>query len=158
MTRLLCLALILVSSTALADHYRPRWHQRPGRPAPIDMSRLRALTDACNSAMEGPTNEARCLDLVSRSRLTDLELRIRACEDAMEGDDNELACIGTMTSSWLQLTAVRACEDAMEGDANELRCMSTVAGSRYEPAELVRYCEETATGDDAELACIARWR
>ena len=56
------------------------------------------------------------------------------------------------------VTAVRACEDAMEGDANELRCMSTVAGSRYEPAELVRYCEETATGDDAELACIARWR
>jgi hypothetical protein len=156
MTRLLCLGLILLSSTALADHgRRQRWH----RPQPvIDMGRLRALTNACDSAMEGPDNERRCLDTVSRTRRGDVEAVISSCEDAMEGDDNELSCIATMTSSWLALSAVRACEDAMEGDANELRCMANVTGSRYDPAELVRYCEEQETGDEAELACIARWR
>jgi hypothetical protein len=158
MTRLLCLALLFVSSTALADHGVRPWHLRHSRPQPMDFARLRALTDACNSAMEGRPNEQRCLDLASRARSFDVEQRIRACEDAMEGDDNELTCIATMTSSRVALEAVRACEDAMEGDANELRCMQAVIGSRYAPGELVRYCEENETGDDAELACIARWR
>jgi hypothetical protein len=156
MTRLLCLGLILISSTALADHGRRRW-QRPHQP-PISMERLRALTNACDSAMEGPDNERRCLDTVSRTRRADIEPLIRACEDAMEGDDNELSCIATMTSSWLALTAVRACEDAMEGDANELRCLAAANGSRYDPVEFVRYCEDQETGDEAELACISRWR
>lgn len=154
MTRLLCLALLLITSTALADHgRRPRW----GRP-PLSMERLQQLTRACQDAMEGPDNERACLDSVSRSRRDDLPALIRACEDAMEGDPNELSCIATLTHSWLSLTAVRACEDAMEGDPNELRCLANVIGSRYEPAELVRYCEEYETGDEAELACIARWR
>jgi hypothetical protein len=154
MNRLLCLGLILLSSTALADRgRRQRWHQPP-----VDMERLRALTNACDNAMEGPDNERACLDTVSRSRRSDLADVIRGCEDAMEGDANELSCIATMTSSWLALTAVRACEDAMEGDANELRCLANVTGSRYDPAELVRYCEEQETGDEAELACVARWR
>jgi len=159
MTRLVCIALLLVSSTALADRWhrgRGRWG-RPPEPA-IDIQRLRALTNTCSDAMEGPDNERRCLDIVSRTRRDDVQPLVRASEDAMEGDDNELSCIATMTSSWLSLTAVRACEDAMEGDANELRCIAAVTGSRYEPGELVRYCEENETGDEAELACIARLR
>lgn len=156
MNRLLCLGLILISSTALADRGARRRWQRPQPPA--DMERLRTLTTACDNAMEGPDNERRCLDTVSRSRRNDLPDVIRGCEDAMEGDDNELACIATLTSSWLAITAVRACEDAMEGDPNELRCLANVTGSRYEPAALVRYCEEQESGDEAELACVARWR
>jgi hypothetical protein len=161
MTRLLLFTVLLLSSTALADggqrgHGRGRWG-RPPQPA-FDMELLRALTSTCNDAMEGPDNERQCLDIVSRSRRTDVAELVRACEDAMEGDPNELSCISTMTRSWLALGAVRACEDAMEGDANELRCMAAVVGSRYEPAQLVTYCEENETGDEAELACIARWR
>ncbi|HEY5923586.1 MAG TPA: hypothetical protein VIV11_18020 [Kofleriaceae bacterium] len=158
MTRLLCLVFLLVSSTALADQgwRRPRPHGRPV----LDITRLRALTNACNDAMEGPDNERRCLDLVSRLRMQEAAVRdtIRGCEDAMEGDDNELSCIATMTSARIDLGAVRACEDAMEGDANELRCMASLAGTRYNAVDLVRYCEDNETGDDAELSCIARWR
>jgi hypothetical protein len=161
MTRLLCIALVLVSSTALADGWhrggRGRWNRQPPQPT-FDIERLRILTDACNDAMEGPDNEHRCLDIVSRTRREDVPALVRTCEDAMEGDDNELSCIATMTQTWLSLDAVRACEDAMEGDPNELRCIATVTGSRYEPVGLVRYCEDNESGDEAELACIARWR
>lgn len=159
MTRVLCLLLLLASSTALADGWhrgRGRWGRPPQHAVSID--RLRQLTAACDNAMEGSDNERRCLDLVSRTRRTDAEALISACEDAMEGDENELSCIAAMSSTWLAVPTVRACEDAMEGDANELRCIAAVNGSRYEPTELVRYCEENETGDDAELACIARWR
>ena len=155
MTRIVCLVLIFISSTAFAEHWRgPRWHRRP----PMDMTHLRALTDACNDAMEGRDNERRCLDTVSRTRRTDVPQLVRACEDAMEGDDNELACIATFANSRLQLPVVRACEDAMEGDPNELACMSAVIGSRYDAVELVRYCEENESGDAAELSCIGYWR
>ncbi len=156
MNRVICAALLLLSTTASADNrWRPpRWHQRP----PASMERLQQLTRACEDAMEGPDNERACLDTVSRSRRDDLPAVIRACEDAMEGDPNELSCIATMANSWLVAPAVRACEDAMEGDPNELRCLSSLIGSRYEPTELVRYCEDKETGDDAELSCIARWR
>jgi hypothetical protein len=157
MTRLLGLALLLVSTSALADGWQQRRWRRPHQPA-LDMERLRVLTNTCNDAMEGPDNERQCLDIVSRTRRNDVAELVRACEDAMEGDPNELSCIATMASSWLALPAVRACEDAMEGDPNELRCIAAVNGSRYEPAALVTYCEENETGDEAELACVARWR
>ena len=86
--------LIVSSSLVVADHGYGRRH-RPHRPAPIDLGRLQAVTNACENAFEGDANENACVQTVlgGRGRF-DVTSAIASCESAFDGDANELACLG----------------------------------------------------------------
>lgn len=151
MTRFVVLPILLVSSVAAAW---PRGGGNRPRPEPVSMDRLRTLTAACESAMEGPDNEHRCLDTVAASRNPTIEASIAACESAMEGDESELGCIQLAASSRFDINgAIGACESAMEGDPNELACVRTVSGFGLSLAA-VNACEVAMEGDDNELRCL----
>ena len=76
----------------------------------------------------------------------------------MIGDADAISCVATTSRLGLLPAAITACSRAMIGDADTVACLGALAGTRYEPTQLVEFCARNEIGDDATIDCISRWK